>query len=79
MSSCQGELPKTKFNVKAVDKSGDIIADMPIYSQKNGFIELWLPRNRTIKLTIEGLNRSTTGVISTVDGSDTCITTYQLL
>jgi hypothetical protein len=37
-----------------------------------------LPRNRTIKLTISGLNRSATDVITTTDGSATCITTMQL-
>ena len=78
MSSCQGELPQTKFNVKAIDQSGNIASDMPIYSQKNGFIELWLPRDRTINLTIEGLNRSVSGIITTSDGSNTCITTMQL-
>ena len=37
-----------------------------------------LPRNRTIKLTISGLNRSATDVITTTDGSATCITTMRL-
>lgn len=78
MSSCQGELTQTVFNVKAVDLKGDVIINSPIISLENGFIELWLPRERTIKLTIEGLNRSTTGVISTAIGSNTCITTFQL-
>jgi hypothetical protein len=78
MSSCQGELPQTKFNVKAVDQSGRIISDNPVYSLKNGFIELWLPRDQTINLTVEGLNRSTTSMVSTQDGSATCITTMQM-
>lgn len=78
MSSCQGEFPQTKFNVKAVDQSGNIILDMPISTLKNGFMELWLPRDRTINLTIEGLNRSVSDVIKTSDGSNTCITNMQL-
>jgi hypothetical protein len=41
-------------------------------------MELWLPRNRTVNLSIEGLNRTVNGVISTADGSATCITTLQL-
>jgi len=45
---------------------------------ENGFMELWLPRNRTINLTISGLNRSATDVITATDGSATCITTMQL-
>jgi len=78
MSSCQGELTQTKFNVKAVDQSGTTIMDMPVTTLKSGFMELWLPRNRAINLTIKGLNRSATDVITTSDGSDTCITTMQL-
>ena len=78
MSSCQGELTQTKLNVKAVDQSGTTIMDKPVTTLKSGFMELWLPRNRTINLTISGLNRSAAEVITTYDGSDTCITTMQL-
>ena len=78
MSSCQGELTQTKLNVKAVDQSGNTIMDKPVSTLKSGFMELWLPRNRKINLTISGLNRSATDVITTSDGSDTCITTMQL-
>lgn len=78
MSSCQGELTQTKFNVKAVDQSGTVITDMPVSTLKNGFMELWLPRDRTINLNIEGLSRSVAGIITTTDGSNTCITTMQL-
>jgi hypothetical protein len=78
MSSCQGELTQTKLNVKAVDQSGATIIDAPVTTLKSGFMELWLPRNRTINLTISDLNRSATDVITTYDGSETCITTMQL-
>ena len=78
MSSCQGELTQTKLNVKAVDQSGTIIMDKPVTTLKSGFMEFWLPRNRTINLTISGLNLSATDVITTSDGSDTCITTMRL-
>jgi len=78
MSSCKGELAQTKLNVKAVDQSGTVIMDKPVSTLRNGFMELWLPRNRTINLTISGLNRSASDVITTTDGSATCITTMQL-
>jgi hypothetical protein len=78
MSSCQGEMTQTKLNVKAVDQSGTVIMDKPVSTLRIGFMELWLPRNRTINLTISGLNRSATDVITTTDGSATCITTMQL-
>ncbi len=78
MSSCQGELPQTRFNVKAIDQAGNVLIDGPVSTLKNGFMELWLPRHSTFNLTIERLKRSVTGPISTFDGSDTCITTMQL-
>ena len=78
MSSCRGELVQTKLSVKAVDQSGTVIIDRPVSTLKNGFMELWLPRNRTINLTISGLNRSANDVITTTDDSATCITTMQL-
>ncbi len=78
MSSCKGELAQTKLNVKAVDQSGTVIMDKPVSTLRSGFMELWLPRNRTINLIISGLNRSATDVITTTDGSATCITTMRL-
>ncbi len=52
MSSCQGELPNRPFNVKAVDKNGEILVDETITTLRNGFFELWLPRNRIIMLRV---------------------------
>jgi len=78
MSSCQGELPEMKFAVNASDQNGNVLVDETIATLKNGFFELWLPRNRNIKLTIQGAGRQTNGEIATFDGSKTCITTLQL-
>jgi hypothetical protein len=78
MSSCQGELPETAFNVKAVDQAGSVLIDEPVTTLKNGFMELWLPRDRMINLTLEAQNRSASLSISTFADSDTCITTMQL-
>jgi hypothetical protein len=41
-------------------------------------MELWLPRGKTLDVTITGLNRSVTGKIETLADSPTCITTMQL-
>lgn len=78
MSSCQGELTQTNLMVEAVDQSGRVIIDGPVSTLKNGFMELWLPRNRTINLTVSGFNRSANEMITTSDSSNTCITTIQL-
>jgi len=78
MSSCQGELVNEAFDVRAIDKNGDILIDKTVTTLGNGFFELWLPRNRRITLRVKGLNRTAIGVIETYDNSKTCITTFQL-
>jgi hypothetical protein len=78
MSSCQRELPNRPFNVKAVDKNGEILVDETITTLRNGFFELWLPRNRIIMLRVKGLNRTASGGIKTYDNSKTCVTTFRL-
>jgi Periplasmic copper-binding protein CueP len=78
MSSCQAELPKKEFYVKAVDRQGNVLVDETIATLRNGFFELWLPRNREIGLRIQGMNRTAKGLITTFDNSKTCITTFRL-
>jgi Periplasmic copper-binding protein CueP len=78
MSSCQGELAEKTFEVKAVDQHGKVLVDGTISTLRNGFFELWLPRERRIELSIRGMNRTAKGFIGTFDGSNTCITTIQL-
>ena len=78
MSSCQGELAKQAFDVRAIDKKGDVLIEETITTLRNGFFQLWLPRNRKIVLRVKGLNRTAVGVIETYDNSKTCITTFRL-
>ncbi len=78
MSSCQGELPEKEFEVKAVDQDGKVLVDETVATLRNGFFELWLPRNSMIQLEIEGFNRKAQGMIETFDNSKTCVTTFQL-
>ena len=67
-----------EFDVKAVDQEENVLVDKTIATLRNGFFELWLPRNRRIELQIKGLNRKAQGTIETFDDSKTCITTFQL-
>ena len=78
MSSCQAELSEKEFYVKAVDKDGNVLVDKTIATLRNGFFELWLPRDRAIRLRIKGLNRTAKGTIGTFDQSNTCVTTFRL-
>ena len=78
MSSCQGELAQRAFYVTAVDQDGNLLVNETVTTLRNGFFELWLPRKRIIDLSIQGLNRSAQGKITTFDASKTCITTFRL-
>jgi len=77
-SSCQGELANENFEVKAVDQDGRVLFDGTIQTLRNGFFELWLPRNRKINLSIQRSGLRTRGIIETFEGSMTCITTFRL-
>ena len=78
MSSCQGELPNRVFYVKATDQEGTILVSKNMATLRNGFFELWLPRHRSVDLTIKGMGRQVTGKIGTFDNSKTCVTTLKL-
>ncbi|MBW2064774.1 MAG: CueP family metal-binding protein [Deltaproteobacteria bacterium] len=71
-------MPYTMFAVKAVDRNGEVLVDSTVETLRNGFFELWLPRNRRILLTIRADGRSAVGMIGTFDDSKTCITTFRL-
>ena len=71
-------MAEKEFDVRAIDQDGKVLVDETITTLRNGFFELWLPRNRWIELRIQGLNRKASGTIGTFDQSKTCVTTFQL-
>ena len=78
MSSCQGELTEKEFNVHAVDENEKVLFDGTATTMRNGFFELWLPRNRNVIVTIERSGLTASDVIKTLSDSKTCITTFRL-
>jgi hypothetical protein len=78
MSACQGELSMKEFFVKATDQKGNVLVNKTMTTLRNGFFELWLPRERNVELIIQGMKRQVRGTIGTFDGSDTCVTSLQL-
>ncbi|HLR52669.1 MAG TPA: CueP family metal-binding protein [Candidatus Avamphibacillus sp.] len=78
LTGCQGELVKEDVKVHIENSSGEVILDEMKQTEANGFIDLWLPRDDTFKLTITQGEKKTTSEISTFDGDNTCITTMQL-
>jgi len=79
MSGCQGELIEMPVKVSATSADGAVLIEQEITTMENGFLELWLPRNQEITITMEALGRKAVGTIGTFPDSNTCITTFQLL
>lgn len=79
MTGCQGELGEETFAVYIEDENGNVVVDEQITSHANGFIDLWLPRNKTYNVRIEYDGKIAEAEISTFNNDPTCITTMQLL
>lgn len=79
LTGCQGELVEKDFDVYIQDDKGNVVVDKTIASLENGFIDLWLPRDRTYQVKIEYDGKTVESEISTFEGDDTCVTTMQLI
>lgn len=60
------------------DEDGNVVVDETIASLENGFIDLWLPRNKNFQVKITHDDKTVESNISTFEGDNTCITTMQL-
>ena len=67
-----------EFNVYIEDTEGNLILDETLKSQSNGFIDLWLPRDKTYRITIAHDGKTVESEFSTFKNDNTCITTMQL-
>ena len=52
LTGCRGEMANQEFNVYIEDREGDVVLDKTLTSQSNGFIDLWVPRDKTYRVTI---------------------------
>ena len=71
-------MPLKSFDVKGIDQNGEIVIDRSVNTLRNGFLELWLPRERLISLSIKHMGTAAKGFLATFDDSPTCVTTFQL-
>lgn len=78
LTGCQGELVEKDFDVHIQDEDGNVVVDETITSLENGFIDLWLPRNKNFQVKITHDDKTVESNISTFEGDNTCITTMQL-
>lgn len=79
LTGCQGELVAKDFDVRIQDEQGNVVIDETVTSLDNGFIDLWLPRDRTYQVNIKHDGKTVESKISTFKGDNTCITTMQLI
>jgi len=79
LTGCQGELVEEDFNVYIQDEEGNVIVDEKMTTLANGFIDFWLPRDKTFKVKVEHDGKIAETEISTFKADNTCITTMQLM
>lgn len=78
LTGCRGELAGEEFDVYIEDSEGTVIVNEKMVSTQNGFIDLWLPRDKTYQVKIQYGEKSAVSELKTFAGDDTCITTMQL-
>lgn len=78
LTGCRGEMANEEFNVYIEDSEGNVIVDKTMKSQSNGFIDLWVPRDKEYHVTIAQDGKTVESDFSTFESDNTCITTMQL-
>jgi len=78
MSGCQGELAEVAMQVRATLADGTVVLDEVVRTGRNGFMDLWLPREEGIMLSFAVDGYAAEGFVTTFADSATCITTVQL-
>ncbi len=78
-TGCLGELVQVPVHINITNKkTGEVLKDESIVTQKDGFIDLWLPRNEVFSVTITKDGKTAQEDIGTRKNDKTCITTMKL-
>lgn len=67
-----------EFYVYIEDAEGKEVMKQTLKSQPNGFIDLWLPRDQKLQITVTHDGKQAMTEVSTFESDDTCLTTMQL-
>ncbi|MFC7680387.1 CueP family metal-binding protein [Paenibacillus sp. GCM10028914] len=78
LTSCRGEMANEEFNIYIEDNDGNVVMNQAIKSQPNGFIDLWVPRDKELSIKISQDGKTAESEITTFEQDNTCITTMQL-
>lgn len=79
LTTCTGELQSQDIDVLVTDGDGAAVVEDTITTNPNGFLGLWLPRDRQLTLTCsqDGM-RGTVSVSTSGEEAATCLTTLQM-
>lgn len=78
-TGCTGEMIGAKMHLKITDQeTGEVIKDEPVQIQKDGFLDLWLPRDKNFVFEFTYKGKKATEVLGTFEDSRTCVTTMKL-
>lgn len=77
-TGCQGEMVNETIHIEFVDTDGFVILSKIVTTQSNGFIDLWLPRDKEGTLTVRYNDLSASRTLSTYHDDPTCETTLKL-
>ena len=77
-STCRGELVSTPVHVVAVTSEGRKLLDVNTTTLQNGFVDVWLPRDLRVDVTMEARGLKATERIGTSDEDNTCVTALKL-
>ena len=78
LTGCQGEMVEEEFDIYIEDMEGNVVFEDTLKTEANGFIDLWLPRNKTYNIIINHNEKKVESEFSTFEQDGTCITTMQL-
>jgi hypothetical protein len=77
-TGCQGEMVDETISIEFKDYNGNILYSDTLKTQTNGFVDLWLPRDKEGILTVTYNNLSASRIITTYRDDPTCETTLRL-
>lgn len=78
LTGCQGEMVEKEFDVYIEDEDGNVVVDEEVMSLANGFIDLWVPRDKDYSITIKHDGKEVVSEFSSYTEDPTCLTNMQL-
>jgi hypothetical protein len=75
LDTCKGELANQTFKVLITKPNGDVVVEQEMISAENGFVTIWLDKGMEANLVVRYNNLTAKSFITTLEDSNTCITT----